>query len=686
MAFRPKDAGNCHVPLPYEFPDETEKVSQNFKVLAREVAELKCREVITEFTCEDLLAVLNDGCDICPFVCECPCDVPSLPKQDPHPLAGIPFENIYGNGLNLIGNIDGTQDFSYWVFDPITEVLQTTLKNSDGGNNWDLGQGFGAAYHPTRNEFWLCGSDRGAGLPYRSLRVYDAGLLAGGADSATAFKVQYDYPTFDSQTLPCAIEYCEEDGMMWVGMAESQAGDQVGVIDPSNGLLIRTHRCVGSTGFEAFTPYSMVWHEGHKRMYMSQLRDRWWWVKFDGSEQSPGLSCAVGGIVDTGFKVPEITFSHTEGFLYQNPNKYSKLFKVAEWPGDYTGFGCTGGPGVDVWVDPEGSQDASHIEWMSPLNAIMASRGDDSIIFADKDTKGRITLYAAGDGAVLRDFESQHNVARVTYCPNAGKVSGVTWWDVSDSEFFLEYWPLGDEVPPDESDPDTDPGPGSGPPDPDDPGGGEPADPNPPEDPTPPDPTPVPAPNPPPPPTPDPPGSTPENPNGGVVYNVTTGLRSTVLGLRDPAPIITLEGLNCTFQPAGGTPYTGTVRTRAQFEFHRDQTVAGTNWETDLNVQYYVMNPGEHPETHPTADPFFGPTAEPDIFLFAGNGPFDYFLRNGARNYTNNSVVPGCLAGTTDLDYDIYFRLEESAGTPFGIIISPWFVHVIRTKVPEEES
>lgn len=684
MAFRPKDAGNCHVPLPYEFPDETEKISQNFKVLAREVAELKCADVLSEFTCEDLLAVLADGCDICPWVCECPCDVPSLPKLDPIPLVGTPFENIYGNGLNLIGNIDGAQDFHYWVFDPITEDLLTTLKNNDGGSSWDLGEGFGACYHAVRKEFWLSGSDR-VTTPFRAIRVYDATVLAAGGDSAAAFKAQYDYPSFDTDVGLHAIEVCPEDGMIWAGMAESQAGDQVAVIDPSNGLIIRTHKAVGTTGFENFGPLSIVWHNGHKRMYMSQLRDRWWWVKWDGSGESPGLTCAVGGIVDTGFKVPEITFSNTEGFLYENNNKYGDIYKVAEWPGDYTGIGCQSpSPGFVIWVAPD-NQQASHVEWMSPLNAIITSRGDDSIIFANEETTGRITLYSAGDGAVLRDFESQHNVARVTYCPNAGKVSGVTWWDVSDSQFFLEYWPLGDAVPPDESEPDTDPGPPSGPPDPDDPGGGEPADPNPPEDPPPDDPTPVPSPEPPPAP-PAPPN--PDNPNGGVIFNIpsTTLPKGNIVGLKDPAPVIRLNSIGCDLIPPGGTPYTGTVKTKVNFTFDRAATIGGTDWNPNLNVQFYVMNPGEHPETHPTADPFFGPTAEPTSFLFAGNGAFDYFLRNGTRNYTNNTTVPACLAGTTDLDYDIYFRLEEAVSIPFGLIISPWFMWVIRTKVPEEES
>jgi hypothetical protein len=637
MALPPKQAGDCHAAVPFEFPQSPAKVSQNIKNILKEIAALKCREI----TCEDIKEALQDPECAC-LVCCPPCGGGKVPDSEPIAFTGKPFENIYADGKIWIGDIQGLNGRIYAVYDPINHTKIKDLLNTDiAGSGMKDDCGFGAAWRRIGNQVWVGGYNSDNAL----LRVYDAATM-------TAI-VEYEYAGTRGQS-PSAVEWCPlGDTIFFAAKADNESYTVIQV-DPSDGSVIKTFLPVPELSFEKEEVHYMTWHGGERKMYCHLLRDHMFAIPVaaDGTAGSAGeLGCPIGGLVDTGHMVPESVWSPVTGWMYNVTDKHANLFA---YPGDVDGdvdaLGCAGATLEPVllksWAGTPTDQKASHVEYVSSKKALVVSRGDDNIVFSDPNTTGLVQVLSH-DGAVLQTWDVQFSPARVAEAPIANNISVVAWWN-QDTEWFVQF--LGLNLLPGEGSPDTGGGtPGGGSSGGSGGGGGPGSNPDPPPVPPPPDDSPN-----------EPPGIPPpgvDDPLNGPALNAS-GAWGNVLGLADAAngghvgPAAELQSLHANYNPGGHNPPQepwgpGWASMHA---FFTSGGIAGqpTHAFNNQLVSYYVMRENEHPTTHPTVDPESLDTA---VRKALGSG----------------------------IDEDLWLRWEKPDPIIPGIWVSHWTIIKLRT-------
>jgi hypothetical protein len=633
MGLPPKQAGDCHAAVPFEFPQSPAKVSQNIKNILKEIAALKCKTI----TCEDIKEALQDPECAC-LVCCPPCGGGKVPDSEPVEFIGKPFENIYADGKIWIGDISSVSARIYAVFDPIHHVKIADLLNTDiAGSGMKDTCGFGACWRQTANQVWISGFNTNNTV----LRLYNAA-------SVTAI-VEYEYAG-TTASAPNAIEWCPLGDTIFAAMQADDDSYSVVQVDPTDGSVIKTFKPPVDQGFEDEEVYYMTWHGGERKMYCHLLRDQMFSIQVntDGTAEAAGpMGCPIGGSIDTGHKVPESVWSPVTGLMYNVPDKHHDLYAYpSEVDGDPAALGCAGAsvipkllkdftPNVPLGIE------ASHVEYVSAKRALVVSLGNDGILFSDPNSNGQVQIISH-DGAVLQTWDTLFAPARVAHAPIANNIAVVSWWN-QDTEWYVQF--LGLDLLPGEGSPDTgggEPGGGSsggsG-------GGGGPGS------------------NPDPPPPPPPPRRPPKN--GG-----------------HPGPTVTVQELYAFYTPGNRNPSTpwgpGWTQMHAVFnvEIQNDPSPPGPNAFEDLVPRVFVMREGDHPHNDPTVDPESLDTAVPK----PATNPYDEDLWHGAVQYdAQQSVPPGVAAGTTPIRLDFYFRWEKTDPIIPGIWVSHWFVLKLRT-------
>jgi hypothetical protein len=663
MGLPPKQAGDCHAAVPVEFPTSPAKISQNIKNLMREIAALKCR--FNDF--EESALTDENACDVC---CP-PCGGGKVPDSEPVPFDGKPFENIYADGKIWIGDISSNSDRIYAVFDPINHVLITDLFNTDiAGSGMKDSCGFGACWRQIGNQVWVSGFNATNAL----LRVYNA-------ESLTAV-VEYEYAGTVS-AAPNAIEWCPLGDTIFAAIQADDNSYSVVQIDPTDGSVIRTFKPVAESGFENEEVFYMTWHGGERRMYCHLLRDQQFHIPVaaDGTAgDATTLGCPIGGLIDTGHKVPESVWSPVSGLMYLIPDKHHDLYSFpGEVDGPVADLGCANASIqpillVDFKPDVPTGIEGSHVEYVSAKKALVVSLGNDNILSSDPNSNGEVRLYSH-DGAVLQTWEVPFAPARVAHAPIANNIAAVSWWN-QDTQWFVQF--LGLDLLPGEGSPDTGGGePGGGSSGGSGGGGGGGSNPDPPPSPPPPD---------------DPPNEPPgiptpgvEDPLNGPTLNAT-GRSANVIGLVDAdngghvGPAAELQSLHANYNPGGHNPPQepwgpGWASMHA---FFTSGGIAGqpTHAFNNQLVSYYVMRENEHPTTHPTVDPESLDTA---VRKALGAG-IDEDLWHGSVQYdAQQSLPPAVAAGSVPIRLDFYFRWEKPDPIIPGIWVSHWTIIKLRT-------
>lgn len=714
MPLKPRIAGDCHAAVPYEFPEVKSKTSQNFKNVLRAIGQLRCQQA---------------AAPPCPS-CDCPpCPPPEIPPEiEPVPFDGKPYENIYADTLNYIGNIGtvgGQANINYRIFDPVTgaEVAQFTTDDGDGAV-WSNAQGTGAFWHIPTNTVWIAGTVSGGPA---SVRVYDAGIMATTRDPDAAFLFQRDYAGYnftgpgDSQD---AIEYCPLTGEVYIGMKSTSAPiTTFAVLDPSNGAIIATGKPEETVGwnFDEEKVTSFMWHPAYGQMMGFLIRDEFFTIHPVTYETSE-LSGNIGGLIDSGSGIPQAAYAGN-GYGYMVPSKYGNVFRFND-PELFIPNNGSGGPSIPTFksgLTVDGAGGGSFVSAIPECALIVVSRGNDSLVFSDPDNAGIVDVINANDsGGVVARFKPSFNPARTAYCYSSQTLSVVPWWN-QDTEWFVQFFRLPLACAGDVGPPGTDPIPPPSTP-PDDPPPPVDQDPGPPEQ----DPgAPPPGGGAPPPdePAPQPPPSggagacehsgEGDDDGDGLIYHYNlkgectpcaengpsflAGARPRNLVHCDqlPKPSASLVGLACTYQPNNGDdPYTGTVIVNVIMTARHNMTgltldsatgcADGTDLGTGRLVHMYIMAPGEHPTTHAPLLNQSGPGG--GLGVSGSGGQFGIFDGiSGAVNreqYTDLAGgKPACGGGSLPLEYDIYFR-NEVVTCSTGIIVSPWVLVRVRLKYP----